>query len=89
VSGIMAMPDFEPAEPSPQTRATRAERDPRALRILAKSIYRELRAGGLSEGDVMAVSGELLHFVALDMKDRRLGAASGLDDDDERDASSL
>jgi hypothetical protein len=48
-----------------------ASRDPRALRILAKTIYRELRQGGLVEEDVMSVAGELLSLVAGDMKDRR------------------
>jgi len=48
-----------------------ASRDSRALRILAKSIYREMRAGGLAEEDLMSVAGELLSLVAGDMKDRR------------------
>lgn len=49
----------------------RSGRDPRALRILAKSIYRELRSGGLAEEDVMAVAGDLLGQVASEVKDRR------------------
>jgi hypothetical protein len=48
-----------------------ASRDPRALRILAKTIYRELRTGGLAEEDVMALAGELLSLVTCDVKDRR------------------
>src|SRR5262245_32125264 len=48
-----------------------ASHDPRALRILAKSIYRELRQGGLLEEDVMSVAGELLSLVAGEVKDRR------------------
>ncbi len=51
--------------------ASGASRDSRALRILAKTIYRELRSSGLSEEDVMAVSGEMLHLVAVDVRDRR------------------
>ena len=46
-------------------------RDPRALRILAKTIYRELRQGGLAEEDVMSLAGELLSLVTCDVKDRR------------------
>jgi hypothetical protein len=42
--------------------------DPRAVRILAKSIYRELRATGLSERDLMALAGELLSLVATDVR---------------------
>ena len=45
--------------------------DPRAVRILAKSIYRELRATGFSEGDVMALTGELLSLLTSDVKGHR------------------
>jgi hypothetical protein len=48
-----------------------ASHDPRALRILAKTIYRELRQSGLAEQDVMAVAGELLSLVAGEVKARR------------------
>ena len=48
-----------------------ASHDPRALRILAKTIYRELRQGGLHEQDVMSLAGELLSLVAGEVKDRR------------------
>lgn len=43
-------------------------RDPRAVRILAKTIYRELRASGLTERDVMELAGELLSHVATDVR---------------------
>jgi hypothetical protein len=42
--------------------------DPRALRILAKSIYRELRENGLGEREVMALAGELLGLVTTDVR---------------------
>lgn len=42
--------------------------DPRAVRILAKSIYRELRASGLVERDVMSLASELLSLVTSDMR---------------------
>jgi hypothetical protein len=45
--------------------------DPKALAILAKTIYRELRAGGYAERDVMALAGELLGMVATEVKGRR------------------
>jgi len=61
----MALP-FE--HPSPD-----APRDPRSLRILAKTIYRELRQSGLAEEEVMAVAGELLSLLAAEVKDRRNG----------------
>ena len=46
-------------------------RDPRALAILAKTIYRELRASGYAEKDVMALAGELLGMVANEVQTRR------------------
>ena len=42
--------------------------DPRAVRILAKSIYRELRGSGFSESDVMSLAGELLALVTTDVR---------------------
>jgi hypothetical protein len=46
-------------------------RDSRALTILAKTIYRELRASGYAERDVMAFAGELLGMVVTEVQDRR------------------
>lgn len=57
----MALP-FDPAPGS---------RDPKALAILAKTIYRELRSSGYAERDVMALAGELLGMVASEVKGRR------------------
>jgi len=54
-----------PFDPTPGTR------DPRALAILAKTIYRELRASGYAEKDVMALAGELLGMVATEVQGRR------------------
>jgi hypothetical protein len=54
-----------PFDPTPGTR------DPRALAILAKTIYRELRASGYAEKDVMALAGELLGMVANEVQGRR------------------
>jgi hypothetical protein len=45
-------------------------KDPRSVRILAKSIYRELRCNGLREQDVMSLAGELLALVTADVKNR-------------------
>ena len=49
-------------------------RDPRAVQILAKTIYRELRQSGVDERGVMAVAGELLSLLTSEVKDRRNGA---------------
>ena len=54
--------------------STKPNDDPRAVRILARSIYRELRATGLSERDVMALAGELLALLATDVRGRKPSA---------------
>jgi hypothetical protein len=50
---------------------THGARDPRALAILAKTIYRELRSSGYAEHDVMTLASELLGMVASVVKGRR------------------
>ena len=55
---------------------TQSSQDPRAVAILAKNIYREFRAGGFSERDVMALAGELLSLVTTDVKSRQHDAAA-------------
>jgi len=49
-----------------------ASRDPKALAILAKSIYRELRGSGYAERDVMELAGELLGMVASEVRAQRI-----------------
>ena len=53
---------------SNMAQTTQPSQDPRAVAILAKNIYREFRAGGFSERDVMALAGELLSLVTTDVK---------------------
>ncbi len=50
---------------------TTSPRDPRAVAILAKTIYRELRSSGYCEKDVMSLASELLGIVASDLQGRR------------------
>lgn len=45
-------------------------RDARALPILAKTIYRELKQSGLSEEDIMGIASELLSQVASGLRER-------------------
>jgi hypothetical protein len=45
--------------------------DGRALTILAKTIYRELRGEGYNANEIMALASELLGLVAVEVKDRR------------------
>lgn len=47
---------------------TQTPSDPRAVAILAKNIYREFRAGGFSERDVMALASELLDLVTTEVR---------------------
>jgi len=53
-----------------------APNDPRALVILAKSIYRELRTAGYDTNEVMTLAGELLGLVTAEMQDRRVESMS-------------
>ncbi len=46
------------------------KQDPRALPILAKTIYRELRANGYEENDVMRLASELLGIITSEIKTR-------------------
>jgi hypothetical protein len=45
------------------------EGDGRALRILAKSVYRELRSSGHSRSDIVGFTNALLELVTSDIKD--------------------
>jgi hypothetical protein len=45
-------------------------KDPRAIQILAKNIYREFRSNGFAEQDVMALATELLALVTRDVRAR-------------------
>jgi hypothetical protein len=45
--------------------------DPRAVKAVAKSIYRELVDSGFREADVMALAGELLSLVATGVREKR------------------
>lgn len=63
---------FRPSSERPQANEfALISRDPRALKILAKTIYRELRQSGLVAEDVMAIAGELLSLVTADVRARR------------------
>jgi hypothetical protein len=42
--------------------------DPKSVAILAKSLYREVRASGYSGEDVMHLAGELLSLLTREVK---------------------
>jgi hypothetical protein len=58
---------------------TPGARDPRALAILAKTIYRELRGSGFETRDVIALAGELLGQVTSEVKSAGLERSEGAD----------
>lgn len=66
--------------PSNPLQTTTTKDDPRATKVVAKSIYRELLDGGFRDADVMSVAGELLALVASGVRARR-------DDEGEVEAS--
>ena len=61
----IAPPSAGPASMAP------ASRDARALKILAKTMHRELRQSGLAAEDVLHIAAEMLRLVADDVRDRR------------------
>jgi hypothetical protein len=49
-----------------------AARDPRTMKILAKSVYRELRSGGHTQSDIVGFTNALLELVTTEMRDGRV-----------------
>ena len=54
--------------PAPASLTLPREDDSRRARILAKTIYRDLRTNGLDEHAVLTLATELLGLVAEDMR---------------------
>lgn len=61
----VALPKLQPSDVS-----TVGPRDARAVPILAKTIYRELKQSGMSEEDIMGIASELLAQVATGLRER-------------------
>lgn len=55
----------EPAASS----STSTQQGPRALRILAKSVFRELKSSGYSRSDIVAFATEMLSLVTSDLRE--------------------
>lgn len=72
--GETALQTKSTGESQMQTQASEQDRistpagDARALRILAKSVYRELRASGHSRTDIVGFTNALLELVTSDLK---------------------
>lgn len=45
-------------------------RDPRALKIMAKTLYRQLRESGYNRGDVLSFASELLTQVSSEAREQ-------------------
>lgn len=45
-----------------------SNRSPRGTKILAKTIYKELRSSGVEEREVLAIASEMLRLVADEMR---------------------
>lgn len=50
-----------------------AQQGPRALRILAKSVFRELKSSGYTRSDIVAFATEMLALVSSDLRDQPEG----------------
>lgn len=59
------------AQSSPIASPPSPKADPRAVQILAKNIYREFRASGFTEKDVLSLAGELLSLVTTEVKNEQ------------------
>lgn len=49
---------------------------PRALRILAKSTFRELKSSGYSRNEILAFATEMLSLVSSDLRDQGVEAVA-------------
>jgi len=53
----------------PMTNPMSQSNEPRALRILAKSVFRELKTTGYSRSDIVAFATEMLSLVSTDIRE--------------------
>lgn len=53
----------------PIASAVTQQQGPRALRILAKSVFRELKSSGYSRSDIVAFATEMLSLVSTDLRE--------------------
>lgn len=56
------------SNPTPTTTAPTTKSEPRALRILAKSVFRELKTTGHTRSDIVAFATEMLSLVSSDIR---------------------
>lgn len=56
---------------------TTSSSQPRALRILAKSVFRELKSSGYSRSEILSFATEMLSLVSTDLRDDGVPAPLG------------
>jgi len=54
----------------PSTNPPSSSRDPKALKIMAKALYRQLRESGYDRGDVLNFASELLTQVSAESREQ-------------------
>jgi len=57
------------SEPTVATTPSSAVADPRSVKIIAKSVYRELVTNGHSQSDIVAFTNAMLELVTSDMRE--------------------
>jgi hypothetical protein len=70
--GLMAQAATQPTPTDPETRSPAPSSLPnreKALRILSKSIYKELRQNGYEPKQIVALATELISLVTTDIKE--------------------
>lgn len=60
-----------------QTAEQLIARDPKALKIMAKAMYRQLRTQGYSQGDVLSFASELLEMVSSEVREQKSTPGQG------------
>ena len=63
-----ALKDVTKENPETQTTTPHAPPDPKALKILAKSIFKELKAQGYDTKQVVGLATELISLVTSDLQ---------------------
>lgn len=64
------------SEPLTSATTTSQPGQPRALRILAKSTFRELKSSGYSRSEILAFATEMLSLVSTDLRETPVDAAA-------------
>lgn len=64
------------SEPLTSANVSTPASQPRALRILAKSTFRELKSSGYSRSEILAFATEMLSLVSTDLREQTVEVAA-------------